>query len=75
MVKVMSLLIKAGTGVGCMFGLRAWTEKDIWCIKGMYRLKVVSSERVLRVKRNRIFHVKIASLATVKSCVTVRPIH
>ena len=26
------------------FGVRAWTEMEIWCIKGMYRLKLVSSE-------------------------------
>ena len=44
MVKVTSLLIKGGSGVGFSFGVRAWTEMEIWCVKGMYRLKVVSSE-------------------------------
>ena len=26
------------------FGVRAWTEMEIRCVKGMYRLKPVSSE-------------------------------
>ena len=43
----MSLLIKAGSGVGFSFGVRAWTEMEIQCVKGMYRLKVVSSEKGL----------------------------
>ena len=36
MVKVMSLLIKAGGELGFSFGVRAWTEM-IWCVKGMYK--------------------------------------
>ena len=47
MVNVTSLLIKAGSGVGFSFGVRAWTEMEIQCVKGMYRLKVVSSEKSL----------------------------
>ena len=23
------------------FGVRAWTEMEIWCVKGMYRLKLI----------------------------------
>ena len=49
MVKVTSLLAKAGSGLGFSFGVRAWIEMEIWCIKCMYRLKVLSSEKVLRV--------------------------
>ena len=44
MVKVTSLLVKAGSGVGS-FGVRAWTEMEMRCAKGMYRLKLVSSEK------------------------------
>ena len=47
MVKITSLLIKAGSGVGFSFGVRAQTEMEIWCVKGMYRLKVVSNENNL----------------------------
>ena len=43
MVKVTSLLIKAGSGIWFSFGIRAWTEIEIWYIKGMFMLKVVSS--------------------------------
>ena len=45
MVRVTSLLAKAGSGVGFSFGVRSWTEKEIWCVKGMYKLKLVSSEK------------------------------
>ena len=38
MVKVMSLLAEAGSGVGLSFGVRSMTEIEIWCIKGMIRL-------------------------------------
>ena len=31
------------------FGVRAWTEMETRCVKGMCRLKVVSSEKKLRV--------------------------
>ena len=44
MVKVTSLLVKAGSGVGFSFGVKAWTEMEILCVKGVYRLKAVSSE-------------------------------
>ena len=44
-VKVTSLFVKAGSGLGFSFGVRAWTEMEIWCVKGMYRLKLVSSEK------------------------------
>ena len=44
MVKVTSLLIKAGTGVGYSFGVRALTEMKMWSIKDMHRLKVFSGE-------------------------------
>ena len=47
MVKVTSLLIKAGSGVRFSFGVRAWTEMEIQCVKGMYRLNVVSNEKIL----------------------------
>ena len=43
-VKVPSLLAKAGSGPRFSFGVRAWTEMEIQCVKGMYRLKLVSSE-------------------------------
>ena len=48
MVKVMSLLAKAGSG-HARLGVRAWTEMKIRCVKGMYRLKLVSSEKIFRV--------------------------
>ena len=44
MVKVTSLLSKAGSVIGFSFGASALTEREIWCIKGLYRLKLVSSE-------------------------------
>ena len=33
-------LIKAESGPGFSFGVRAWTEMEIWCIKGVCMLKV-----------------------------------
>ena len=45
MVKVTCLLAKAGSGVGLSFGVRALTEMEIRCVKGMFRLKVISSEK------------------------------
>ena len=46
MVKVMSLLIKTESGYTFSFGARAWTEmEEIRCVKGMYRLKGISSEK------------------------------
>ena len=50
MVKVMSLLVKAGSGVGFSFGVRARTEMEIWCVKGMFRLKLISSEIIQGLK-------------------------
>ena len=44
MVKVMSLVVKAGSGLRCGFVVRAWTEMEIRCVKGMYRLKLVPCE-------------------------------
>ena len=44
MVKVTSLPAKAGSGLRLSFGVRAWTEMEIQCVKGMYRLKLVSCE-------------------------------
>ena len=43
-VKVTSLLLMAGSGLGFSFGVRAWTKMEMWCIKGMHMLKVVASE-------------------------------
>ena len=48
MVKVTSLLIKAGSALGFSFGVRAQT--DIGCAKGMHLLKVVTSEKQLGFK-------------------------
>ena len=45
MIKVMSLHIKTGSGVRFSFGVGASTEMEILCVKHMYRLKVVSSEK------------------------------
>ena len=43
--KIMSLLAKAGSGLGFSFGVRAWTEMEIRCVKGMYMLILVSGEK------------------------------
>ena len=40
MVKVTSLVVKAGSGLRSSFVVRAWTEME----KGMHRLKLVSCE-------------------------------
>ena len=45
MVKVTCLLAKAGSGVGLSFGVRALTQMEIRCVKGMFRLKLISSEK------------------------------
>ena len=47
MVKVVSLLIVAGSTLGFSFGVRAPAEMKIWCVKGMY---VVSSKTKFGVK-------------------------
>ena len=44
MVKVTSLIVKAGSGLKVSFGVRAWTEMEIRCVEGMHRLKLVSCE-------------------------------
>ena len=44
MVKVASLLVNAGSGLVFSFGVRAWTERELRSIKGIHRLKLVSSE-------------------------------
>ena len=45
LVKVTSLLIDTENALGFSFGVRAQTEMKIWCVKGMYKLKVVSREK------------------------------
>ena len=42
---IMLLLVKAGSGHKFSFGGRSWTEIEIQCAIGMYRLKLVSSEK------------------------------
>ena len=44
-MKVTCLLAKAGSGVGLSFGVRALTQMEIRCVKGMFRLKLISSEK------------------------------
>ena len=41
MVKVTCLLAKAGSGVGLSFGVRALTQTEIRCVKGMFTTKIV----------------------------------
>ena len=45
MVNVTSLLAKAGSGIGFTFGVRASTEMKIRYVKGMHRLKLISSDK------------------------------
>ena len=40
------MLSKVESGLGFSFGVRAWTEIEIWCVKGMFMLKLVSSEKI-----------------------------
>ena len=47
MVKVMSLLARAGSGLRFSFGVRAWTKMRV---EGMHRLKLVSSKNTSVVK-------------------------
>ena len=42
----MGKVIKAGSGLGFSFGVRAWAEMEIWYVKGMFMLKVFSSEKL-----------------------------
>ena len=51
MVKVIS---QAGSGLGFSFEVRAWTEIEIWCVEGIYRLKLVSSEKLFKGLRVRV---------------------
>ena len=50
MVKVTSLLINAGSGLGFSFEARAWTEMGIWWVKGTCMLKVASMKKNSGVK-------------------------
>ena len=50
MVNITSLLAKGGSGLGFSFGVRAWTEMEMRRVKGMYRLKLISSEKDLGFK-------------------------
>ena len=43
-------LLKAGRGLRFSFGVRTWTGMEIRCVKGMYRLKLVSSRNNLVFK-------------------------
>ena len=43
-------LLRLKVETGFSYVVRAWTEIEIRCIKGMYRLKVVSSEKQLGFK-------------------------
>ena len=53
-VNVTSLLAKAESGVGFSFRVRAWTEMETRCIKGMHRLKLTLSEKNSGVKGLRL---------------------
>ena len=48
LIKIASLLINARSAIEFSFGVRAWTEMEIWCVKCM--LKVVSREKNLGLK-------------------------
>ena len=54
---VMSVLAKAGSTVGFSFGVRASTEMEIRCVKGMCRLKLISSENNAELNQQ-IFHMR-----------------
>ena len=41
----LSLLHNAGSRPGFSFGVKPWTEMEIWCIEGMFMLKLVLSEK------------------------------
>ena len=45
MAKVTYLLILAESAPGYSFGVRAQTERKLWCVKNVHFLKVVSSEK------------------------------
>ena len=47
MFKVTSLVINAESRLGFSFGVRAWTEMEIWYVEGMFKLQVVTSEKNL----------------------------
>ena len=64
MVKVSSQLIKARIGHEFSFGVRAWTDAEIWCVKGVSMLKVVSSEKNSGLKLKKQY-----KLPTTNTCV------
>ena len=68
MVNIMYLLAKAGSGVGFGFGVRAWTEMEIRCVKSMCRLKLISSEKYSGFKGLYSLLANLAQLAAL-SCV------
>ena len=49
--KVRSVLIKAESWHGFSFRVRAWTEMEIWCVKGMVMLKVLWSKKKKKIKK------------------------
>ena len=61
MVKVTSLLVKAGSGLRFSFGVRTWTGMEIRHVKGMYRLKLVSSRNnpVFKGSRGKVFQASL----------------
>ena len=51
----------AGSGVGFSFGVKAWTEVKIRCVKGMYRLKLISSEKYSGLKGFKVSFFSVTS--------------
>ena len=47
MDKVTGLHIKAESELGFNFEVRAWTDVKIWCVKGIFKLKALISEKNL----------------------------
>ena len=37
-------MVRLEVDLGSILESRAWTEMEIWCVKGMYKLKLVSNE-------------------------------
>ena len=68
MVKVTSLLVKAGSGVRLSFGVRARTEVEIRCVKGMFRLKLISSEKNSGFKGLRNIALLLPAKRSSKNC-------
>ena len=42
--------VKAGSGLRSSFGVRAWTEMEIRCVKGKHRLKIVALKIIQGLK-------------------------